>query len=326
MNGEREHVPRSPLTSYIVGVKSTGETKPLASEAPCATKKISVVVGAVDASRSLSRCLDALRVSCAGLDCEVIVVSAGGKATAEAADSAPGVRTITMPEDTLTPMLWSEGIATATGEVVALTTAHCFVTEGWARSVLGVIERGAAAVGGPMRLASDSSNVDAAIFFLRYSAYLDGRPDGPTQDIAGDNCAYVRDRIPANAWSRENGFWEVDVNRSIAASRDTIVWSSKAVAEFGQSFRLRSIARHRFEHGRLFGRSRVSRGESRARIAGGSPIVPFVLLSRIARRVSRRPEYRKRFFASIPAILALATCWASGEAAGAIDGRVADRR
>jgi hypothetical protein len=265
-------------------------------------------------------------VSCAGLDSELIVVKAGSEPTATAPGSAPGLRTVTMPEDTLTPILWSEGIATSTGEVVALTTAHCFVTAGWARSILGAIENGAVAVGGPMRLASDSSNVDAAIFFLRYSAYLDGRPDGPTHDIAGDNCAYLRDRIPESAWSRKTGFWEVDVNREIAESRDTIVWSAAAAAEFGKSFSMRSIARHRFEHGRLFARARVSRGESRARIAGGSPLVPFVLLSRIARRVSRRPEYRKRFIASIPYILVLATCWASGEAAGAIDGPIADRR
>jgi hypothetical protein len=177
-----------------------------------------------------------------------------------------------------------------------------------------------------MRLASDATVVDSAIFFLRYSAFLDGRPDGATHDIAGDNCAYRRNRIPEDSWSREGGFWEVDVNRAIAGAPDTIVWAESAVAEFGKSFTMRSIARHRFEHGKLFGRSRVSRGESRARIAGSAPLVPFVIVARIARRVRGRSEYRRRFVTAIPCILALAACWASGEAAGALDRPIEHRR
>jgi hypothetical protein len=324
--GDEASVPRSPVPSYIVGVKLNGETKPLASAAPRATKKISVVVGAVDASRSLSRCLDALNVSCEGLDFEIIVVCAGTKLIESVDAGSASFRTIAMPAETLTPVLWSEGITASTGDIVALTTAHCFVVAGWARALIGAIEAGATASGGPMKLAPDASDVDAAIFFLRYSAYLDGRVDGPTCDVAGDNCAYARERIPMDAWSREGGFWEVDVNRAIVEAGDRITWTGDAVAEFGKSFRMRSIARHRFEHGRLFGRSRASRGESRIRIAASSPLVPFVLLSRIARRVRVRAGYTKRFIACIPQILMLAMCWASGEAAGAIDGPVADRR
>jgi hypothetical protein len=318
-------VRRSPVTSYIVGVNALGETKPLAPEPPRATKKISVVVGAVDAGRSLTRCLEALAASCVGLDCEIIVVIAGTDSAVPSRRSLR-IRTIEMADDTLTPMLWSEGIAASSGDVVALTTAHCFVAAEWARSLLAALEAGAAAAGGPMRLAHDATVVDSAIFFLRYSAFLDGRPDGPTRDIAGDNCAYRRDRIPETSWSREGGFWEVDVNRAISDSRNTIVWCGSAVAEFGESFTMRSIARHRFEHGRLFGRSRVSRGESTARIAGSAPLVPFVLVARIARRIRGRGEYRRRFITAIPCILALAACWASGEAAGALDRHIEHRR
>ncbi len=289
------------------------------------TRKLTVVVGAVDSSRSLGRCLESLRVSCTGLDAEIVVAAAGPDDAAHASSLMPDVRTITMPVETLTPVLWSEGIASSSGDVVALTTGHCFVTPDWARSLLSALESGAAAIGGPMRLAGDASLVDAAIFFLRYSAFLEGLPDGVVRDIAGDNAAYVREKIPGSAWSREGGFWEVDVNREILAKGGSLRWASRAVAEFGHSFHMNSICRHRFAHGRLFGRSRASGGESGARIIAGAPAVPFVLLSRIAKRVARRPAYRREFVASIPAILALATCWASGEAAGAFDARIADR-
>ncbi len=284
-----------------------------------------MVVGAVDASRSLARCLESLRASCEGIDAEIIVAAAGKKDSAAARLLMPGAQVCEMPGETLTPVLWSEGIARATGEFVALTTGHCFVTPGWARSFLSALETGAAAVGGPMRLASDATHVDAAVFFLRYSAFLEGSGDGAVRDIAGDNAAYVKRRIPAGSWSREGGFWEVDVNRAILTAGDSITWASSAVAEFGLSFRLNSICHHRFAHGRLFGKSRASNGEAGARIIVSSPAVPFVLLSRIARRVARRPAYRMNFLAAIPGILTLATCWASGEAAGAFDARIADR-
>lgn len=310
---------------YIVGVTSPMETKLSASGLPRATRKMSVVVGAVEAARSLSRCIESLNVSCAGLDCEVIVVISGDESGIPMASSIDGVRTVAMPPHTLTPMLWAEGIAASAAEVVALTTGHCFVSPTWATSLLKALDTGAAAAGGPMRLAANASNVDAAIFFLRYSAYLDGRRSGDTRDIAGDNCAYVRAKIPATSWSKLDGFWEVDVNKALTNAGERLVWSSDAAAEFGQSFRMSTIARHRFEHGRLFGRSRTSNGESRARIVLGSPLVPFVLLSRIARRTKARREYRTRFLSAIPYILILALCWAFGEAAGAIDGPIANR-
>lgn len=208
---------------------------------------------------------------------------------------------------------------------MALTTGHCIVAADWAQSILAAFEGGIAAVGGPLRLQSQASTLDAAIFFLRYSAYLEGSPDGVASEIAGDNAAYLRASIPPASWARETGFWELDVNREIRKRGGILRWSNAAVAEFGHSFGLRSICRHRFEHGSLFGAARVQRAESTARIVLASPIIPFVILARIWRRAARRSEYRGRFFAAIPLILLLASAWAAGEAAGALRGSRAHR-
>jgi hypothetical protein len=290
------------------------------------SRKLSIVVGSVESSRSIERCLDALSVSCKDIDAEMIVVNAGvdpvvGHCTAKAANA----QLITMPHDSLTPRLWSEGIATSSGEIVAILTGHCIVTVPWARALLSSVERGAAAAGGPLRLAADASHVDAAIFFLRYSAFLEGRSNAFVSDIAGDNAAYVRARIPAGSWSRESGFWELDVNRAILQSGDVIVWSEEAAVEFTHSFSFASICRHRFAHGRLFGASRVAGGESRMKIVLASPLVPFMLAVRIGRRVMRIARYRVRFLLVLPLILVLAACWAFGEAVGAMDKSVAHR-
>lgn len=289
-------------------------------------RQLSVVVGSVESENSISRCLDALVRSCAGINAEIIVVDAGGGTVVEAAArSHPGVGFFTMPAHALTPRLWSEGLARSSGDVIAFTTGHCFVGNRWASSLLKAASGGVAAAGGPIRLAADASTLDAAIFYLRYSAYMNVGVDHDVSDIAGDNAAYVRARIPDGSWSREQGFWEHDVNRAIRNGGGALHWASGAVAEFGSSFGLRSICSHRFAHGRLFGAARVGRGESPPRIVLASPFVPFVIAARAGRRAMKLSGYRLRFLTALPLMLVVAFCWALGEARGALDQTLADR-
>ena len=291
-------------------------------------RQLSVVVGSVESARSIVSCIDALRESCREFDAELIVVDAGGDPVVAAAVSAhPEIRFVALPADSLTPRLWSEGIAVSSGTVIALTTGHCFVSRAWAAKLISALGNGAAAAGGPLRLESTATTLDAAIFFLRYSAFIEGRADGNIDDIPGDNAAYFRSHIPPRSWSRELGFWERDVNRAIRASGQSLVWSREAVAEFGRSFRFGSICRHRFAHGRLFGRSRVANdGESRLKIVLASVVVPFILPIRAGRRVLGNDRYRMRFIVALPFMILIAACWAAGEAAGAMEASVADRR
>jgi hypothetical protein len=116
------------------------------------------------------------------------------------------------------------------------------------------------------------------------------------------------------------------VNRALIAEQGTIAWCPDAIAEFTRSFTFGSICRQRFEHGRKFGAERVhNNSESRVRVVGAAPFVPFVLMARIGRRVINGSMYRTRFFLGLPLILALAACWAAGEAVGALDSADAHR-
>lgn len=249
------------------------------------------------------------------------MVQAGHDSAAErAVNSHRGVRLISLPEDALTPQLWSEGLAVSSGEVVAFTTCHCFVVGNWAAEMLAAIDKGACAAGGPLRLERTASTLDAAIFFLRYSAFIERAGDGPATDLAGDNSAYSRHDIPAGSWSRERGFWELEVNHAIRQAGGSLAWSNSAVAEFGRSFTFGAICRHRFSHGRLFAKARVRDGaDSRIGIVLKSFLVPFVLAARAGRRVMPTPYYRIRFLVALPLILLVAGCWAAGEAAGAME-------
>lgn len=277
--------------------------------------ELSIVVAAIEASRSIAACLDSIVASAAHLSSEIIVVEAGRDAVVESViQEHPGVRHISLHDSALTPRLWSEGIARADGTNVALLTAHCVVSAGWASVLASAIEDGASAAGGPIELMADATILDSAIYFLRYSAYMT-QPRAP--GIAGDNAAYRVDALPA-AWSREGGFWESDVNRKIVAGGGQIAWRSDALVAFGRSFAFATICRHRFEHARLFGKERAKR-EGKPRVILVSPIVPFVFAARAGASVLAARRYRRRFVLSLPLVLAIAACWAAGEAVGALD-------
>ncbi len=288
--------------------------------------ELSIVVASVQSAGWVAGCIEAIGASCVGIDVQIVVVEAGNDVeTRRVVATTPGATLISLEKDALTPRLWSEGIAVSTGNVIALTTAQFRVSREWATSAIRSLETGASAVGGPLTLSSAASSLDAAVFFLRYSAFIDGTSDGDVKDIAGDNAAYRRDCIPDQSWDRASGFWELDVNRAILNEGGSIVWNGNMSAQFQTSYPLQPLLQHRFEHGRLFGQSRVHRGERAAAIALKAPLVPALLMGRIAKRVAARRDYRIRFAAALPLIFVLATAWAAGEAKGAIEGQRAHR-
>ncbi|HEY4955105.1 MAG TPA: glycosyltransferase [Gemmatimonadaceae bacterium] len=282
--------------------------------------KISVVVGSVESERSIRDCIASILSAGSEHATEVIVVDASRDATAALVRlHFPDVTLISMPSGTLTPRLWSEGFARSSGSAVAFTTGHCIVPAGWLGDLQGALALAAVGAGGPILLERDSSLLDAAIYFLRYSAFM---PDGSTEsrsvtDIAGDNCMYVRAEL-APCLSPTDAFWEVDVNRRLTREGKVLTMVPSAAVSFGRSFPFAVISRHRFEHGIHSGRWRSTEDQvSPWRIVTVAPVVPFVLLLRIIRRVRRAGGDISLVVMCSPLILWLAMCWAAGEARGA---------
>ena len=60
----------------------------------------------------------------------------------------------------------------------------------------------------------------------------------------------------------------------------------------------------------------------RARIVAAAPLVPLVLVARVARRVWPLGRYRRHLLRAVPWLLLFASAWALGEAAGACARRV----
>ena len=282
-----------------------------------APRELSVIVGSLDAAGSIGECLTALRAACEGIDAEILVADASADESARLArESLPAARVLSLPVGTLVPALWGAGIREARGRVVAFTIAQCVVERGWARALLDGIRSGATGVGGRLAVRRDTSATGRATFYLRYSAWL-SVPDGPAHEIAGDNAAYDHAALRAVRDQGAAPFWEVEAHARFRASGRTLVIHPGATAWFGDETALGTMAARRFAHGRHSGSFRVRSGvRTRWQMVLGAPLVPFVLLVRVGRRVARAPGHMVGFASSLGAFLVLATAWAAGEAVG----------
>ena len=265
-----------------------------------------------------------LRAACETVCTELIIVQSAGDADG-VVSAMPSVELVTLGPDALAPELWAEGFRRSRGRVVAFTTAHCLATRGWGRSLVDAVDEGAAGAGGPMIPAPGTTALDWAVFYLRYSAFMPSTLGAGriSTEIAGDNAAYSRERLQAHATAMATGFWEVEIHKLLRAEGYWLTAVPEAVMEFGPSFGFGTIATHRFRHGVQFGASRVRAGRNWMLQAAAAPVVPIVLAARAACRLRRTSDIA-RFSAALPFFLALASCWAAGEAWGGFQARSSD--
>jgi len=286
---------------------------------------VSVIIASVESARSIERCIESVRAALEGKSSEVIVVDASRDTSADIAERHFGhaVVVIRCAPGTLTPELWAIGIRRSTGRVIALTTGHFEVAEAWVENLESALRAGHTGAAGRLDLADATSVTDWAVFYLRYSEFLQ-EPKEVWRGVPGipaDNAAYDGEAIRQFVMNSDDGFWEVEFHRQLHAAGGSLAVVPGATARYARSFPFPTIARHRFHHGRHAGAWRASRaGRSAAMIVAGTPLVPFALALRAWRRVRPMVEHRGRFLRALPAFLVLAGCWAVGEAVGAIGG------
>jgi len=291
---------------------------------------VSVVIASVESARSIERCIDSVRAALEGKYSEVIVVDASRDTSADIAERALGhAAVIRCAPGTLTPELWATGILRSTGRVIGLTTGHFEVAQTWLENLESALREGHTGASGRLDLADATSVTDWAVFYLRYSEFLQEPTHvrGGVPGIPADSAAYDGEAIRRFVTNSDDGFWEVEFHRQLHAASGSLAVVPGATALYARSFPFPTIARHLFHHGRHAGAWRVSRaGRSPAMIVATSPLVPFALALRAWRRVRSMVEHRGRFLRALPAFLVLAGCWAVGEAVGAVGGAPAPSR
>jgi hypothetical protein len=285
-------------------------------------RALSVVVACDGSLDRVADRLHAIAVACEGIDAEAILVHAAD--TPVALPRVPPIATsVIAAPSTLVPVLWGRGIHEARGRIVALSTTQFRVRESWARELCAAfMTRDVVGAGGIMALPRNADALTRAVFLIRYSEHMSNATE--PADIAGDNAAYLRDAVLRACPDVAAGFWEVDVHRVMRAHGGRIVHAPRAVAEFEPALSARAMVANRFVHGSHFGAYRVrALGWPRWRAVAVTPLVPAVLLARIAARLRRARQPLAQMLPLLPAMGLLLGAWAAGEARGALSRREA---
>lgn len=276
---------------------------------------LSVVIADNGTPGSVDRCLEALQGQLDGV--EVIVCEPGNTGAPERAGAVS--RRIEVP-GALVPTLWREGIRAASAPSVALTISPMLPAGNWVER-LRAARQHADAVGGAIEPAAGLGLVDRAEHLCRYSRDMLPFDEHECLELPGDNAVYDRALLDAVSDSWNDGFWEPDVHRALATQGARLVHDPKVVVHMGRSAGFSSFLRQRWNHGRAHGSQRgahLSRGANLIRIAA-SPLVPVVMLLRVARELGRRRKSRLSLFPLLPILASFDIAWALGEARGHMD-------
>ncbi|NUT00296.1 MAG: hypothetical protein HOP96_04920 [Sphingomonas sp.] len=273
---------------------------------------LSLIVAVKDGRDNVLPLLAALKAR--DTSTEIILACAGPPP----ADLPSDVSAISLPADTLTPSLWSEGIERARGSRVALTTAQFVPDLNWlTRLQFADLDRWVG-VGGAIDNDPKASALNWAIFFLRYSAFAPPLVAGETDEIAADNAVYDRAAILEHRDLLAEGFWEPSFHRLFRSAGRKLALDPDLVLVHHGTVTAEAFARQRYEHGGAYGIERAARGGMARNLVLllSSPLVPPLLLARIISRIARKPAYRGKLITAFPWLVRFTLAWGRGEAGG----------
>lgn len=285
--------------------------------------ELTVILAEAAGNPGIGLALTALETACSGIATEVLVVRPLGRPPFPLQPNLI-LRELICAEETLVPERWGIGVRAAQAPIFGCLTSELLVHADWAPTLIVALTPESAGAAGAIELAPQAGMTAAAIYMIRFGAFLPVRNNGAwrTANIPGDAAMYRRDAALAFPDLLAEGFWEAEFHRRWRAANIPLRYLGKSLVSFRTSLSLGSAIRIRYQHAFGYGVSRVRRyGESVARILLVAPLVPLVLLIRMLSRASVAPGATRHFLRALPATALLAVAWGWGEAVGAWSAR-----
>lgn len=277
---------------------------------------ISVVVASCRDRGLLDACLKSLEIQCRQHGAEIIVARKHDSAELnQLTETYPFVRFVASPGSTI-PRLRAAGLATAQGDIIALTEDHCVFAPDWIAQLSAEFEGDTDVAGGAMDNAQRQRAIDWAAYFAEYGFFAEnggGRPLEPL--LTGANVAYSRRVVNEVVKWATRGEWENVIHTHLSAQAHSFRFLKTATVYQNQNYHFWAFSRDRFVHGRDYARRRLLDEANRRWFCfAGSFLLPPVLIMRLAKAVG--PHHRWPFLRVLPITVAFLTAWALGEAAG----------
>lgn len=280
---------------------------------------LSIVIASQNARQSVNECLSVLESQRNGRKIEIIVVDNSTDGTTEIITAKfSGIKLVKSEKEKLIPELWGIGIKHSTGNYIAVTTTHFIPSSNWISEILRAQNSDYAGIGGAIENADSSDIVSWAVYFCRYSRYMLPFSQKNVDDFAADNASYKRTSLAEIDQSLEGGFWEVFVHKEMVIKKMQLILRPEIIVYHQKSFTFFDFMAQRFWHGRQFGKTRIAEIPflNRVFFLLGSPLIPFIYLYRISKRVFSKQRNIGKYLLSLPILFLFLIAWSVGELSG----------
>lgn len=284
---------------------------------------ISVVVTSVVGLPVIDRCLKALQNQQCGFDYEIIVVISNQRSAAKhVTRDFPRVKLIEYLERKGIPELRAIGAAHATGEFVAFTEDRCVADENWLSEILKTHQSGFNVIGGAIEPDGIRRTMDWAVYLCEYCSLMLPVPHGEVERVGGNNVSYRRELLGSVDESIRKRSWEFFLYRELRQRGVTILSVPTIIVRKKIEFGLLYFLAQRFHFSRSFAGMQRRRVSSASRLVHlvSAPLLPLLMLWRIAQQVFHKKRLRREFLLSLPLLVVFMLSYAAGEFAGYLVG------
>jgi glycosyltransferase involved in cell wall biosynthesis len=285
---------------------------------------LSVVIASIVGPPFIDECLESIEKESRQLGAEVIVVACG---TAEYAGRIaarfPWVRVIHRAARETVPELRRTGVLAASGDIVAIIEEHCLAAPDWLRQALDAHARGSyGAVGGPVVDHDYKRLRDWVVYFLEYNGYLPPWAAGEVAELNGANVAYRREVLLRHPDLMAQGYWEASLHPVLLAGGVRFLSVPAMIVRHRGPFDYGYYLRQRYLFSRAFAGHRAQGLPASRKLAYfvAAPVIPFLLLSRMAGRVWAKRCKLAKFAQALPLLMPAVAIYVAGEWVGYLAG------
>jgi glycosyltransferase involved in cell wall biosynthesis len=263
-------------------------------------------------------CLASIKEQAKHCAAEVIVVACGTSEYAHRIGRMfPWVRVIHRAGRESVPALRRYGVEQATGEIVAIIEEHCLAAPDWLQQAIAAHASGEfGVVGGPVVDHGYKRLRDWVVYFCEYNNYLPPWRHGEWHELGSANIAYSRSVLLKYNSLLGAGYWEATLHPPLMADGVKLRAVPEMVVHHRGPFDYGYYLQQRYWFSRAFAGARKLPRSRKTVYFLTAPVVPFLLLARMAQRVWRHNCRVAKFMLSVPLLIPALFVYVAGEFVG----------
>ena len=298
---------------------------PPAPVQPTDTPFISVVIASVNGFPWIGACLDALTSQQGGIAYEILVMDrCGEKVRAEICRrfSQPEIRVMPVEGYPSIPKLRAIGMTAARGRMIGILEDHCNVPPTWFQSIEHAHRAGHRAIGSGVENGAVDRIIDWGVYFCEYAKFMPPVQGGTGVEIPGNCAVYDRQALDLVGPEIRQEVWESFIHQRLAEEGVGFFCDPAMTVSHKREFPFRYFMSQRYHYSRSFAGMHLQAAPFSRRLlyAVATPLLPPLLMGRMATTIWRKGRRKKEFILAVPVISIFLLSWAWGEWVGALCG------